>query len=65
MNRNAEEEEEGSGYISGLCAWRGEPGRVEAQRRQPDLGAPMGVGEDWAAAGGGRDLGFSDFFPPI
>lgn len=69
LNRDAEEEEEGPGYISGLCAWRGEPGRVEAQRRQPDLGAPVGAGEDGAAAGGGGDLDFPDFFllhsPPL
>ncbi len=48
--RDAEEEEEGPGHISGLCARRGESGRLEAQRGQSHCGAPMGAGENGAAA---------------
>lgn len=51
-SRHAAEEEEGPGYICGLCAWRGEPGWLEAQRRQSHPGAPMGAGENGAAARG-------------
>lgn len=50
LSRDAAEEEEGLGHISGLCAWRGEPGRLEAQRRQSHRGAPVGAGENGAAA---------------
>lgn len=58
LSRDAEEEEEGLGHISGLGAWRGEPGWLEAQRRQPHPRAPVGAREDGAAAGGGalKDL---------
>lgn len=52
LSRDATKEEEGPGHISGLCAWRGEPGWVEAQRRQSHTGAPMGAGENGAAAWG-------------
>lgn len=50
MSRDAAEEEEGPGHLSGLCPGRREPGRLETQRRQSHLGAPMGAGEDGAAA---------------
>lgn len=50
LNRDAAEEEEDPGHIGGLRAWRGEPGWLEAQRRQPHPGAPMGAGENGAAA---------------
>lgn len=53
LSRDAAEEEKGAGHISGLRAWWGEPGRLEAQRRQSHPGAPMGAGENWAAAWGG------------
>ena len=33
-----------------LPIWRGEPGWLEAQRRQPHPGAPMGAGENGATA---------------
>lgn len=52
-SRHAEEEEEGAGHVGGLRAWRGEPGRLAAQRGQPHLGAPVGAGENGAAARGG------------
>lgn len=52
LSRNAEEEEEGAGHVGGLRAWRGEPSRLEATRRQPHLGAPVGAGENGAAARG-------------
>ena len=50
LSRDAEEEEEGPGHISSLCAWGGEPGRLEAQRRQSHPGASMGAGKNGAAA---------------
>lgn len=50
--RYAAEEEEDSGHFCGLRPGRGEPGWLEAQRRQPHLGAPMGAGENGAAAWG-------------
>lgn len=53
LSRDAAKEEKGAGHISGLCAWRREPGWVEAQRRQSHRGAPMGAGENGAAAWGG------------
>lgn len=53
LSRHAAQEEEGPGYISGLCAWRGEPGWLETQRWQSHPGAPMGAGENGAAAWGG------------
>lgn len=49
LSRDAAEEEEGPGHLSGLRAWRGEPGRLEAQGRQSHPGAPMGAGENGAA----------------
>lgn len=51
--RDAAEEEKGAGHVGGLRAWRGEPGRLEAQRRQSHPGAPVGAGKDGAAARGG------------
>lgn len=53
LSRDAAEEEEGPGHIGGLRAGGGEPGRLEAQRRQSHPRAPMGAWENGAAAWGG------------
>lgn len=50
VNRDAAEEKEDSGHVSSLCAWRGKPRWLEAQRRQSDPGAPVRAGENGTTA---------------
>lgn len=55
LARLAAAAEKSSGHIIHVRAWRGEPTRVEAQRRLPHLWAPVGVGEDHSPDAGWAD----------
>lgn len=57
LSRDAAEEEEGAGHVGGLRPRGGELGWLEAPGGQSHPGAPVGAGEDGAAARGASPHG--------